>query len=200
MSDQPPILIHGAGGHAKVAYSVAIANEREVIGFLDPNTDLQSLFGLPIYRSDPFRPDAENFVAIGSNNIRMSIAEKLPGPIATLIHPSAIISPEVSIGTGTLVCAGAIIQISTRIGSHSIINTQASVDHDCQIGSFVHVAPGATICGGVYVGDLALIGAGATVIPNIEIHSGATLAAGALAIEEVPRNETWIGVPAKYKP
>jgi sugar O-acyltransferase (sialic acid O-acetyltransferase NeuD family) len=200
MSDQPPILIHGAGGHAKVAYTVAIASGREVIGFLDPNSNLQSLFGLPVHRSNPFRSEAENFIAIGSNQIRKSIADRELGHFATLIHPSAIIAPDVLIGKGTLVCAGAIIQTGSTIGSHTIINTKSSVDHDCVIGSFVHIAPGATLCGGITVGDAALVGAGATVLPNIEINPNATLAAGALAVEEIPRNETWVGVPAKYRP
>jgi len=200
MSSQPPILIHGAGGHAKVAYSVAISLGREVIGFLAPSSDLQSLFNLPIFRADPFRSEAEQFVAVGNNGTRKAIADSLRGPIATLIHPSAMIANDVTIGQGTLVCAGAIIQTCTSIGQNTIINTKASVDHDCRIGNFVHIAPGATLCGNITVGDQALIGAGATVIPNLEINSGATLAAGALAIEEIPRNETWVGVPAKYKP
>jgi hypothetical protein len=52
------LLIHGAGGHAKVAYTVAIASQREVIGFLDPHSPLQTLFDLPVFKSNPYRSDS----------------------------------------------------------------------------------------------------------------------------------------------
>ncbi|MFM9872489.1 MAG: acetyltransferase [Fimbriimonadaceae bacterium] len=200
MTDQPPILIHGAGGHAKVAYTVAIAAGREVIGFLDPNSPIQTLFGVPIHHSNPFRSDAENFIAIGNNEVRKTVAERELGRFATLIHPSAIIAPEVQIGQGTLICAGTIIQTGTTIGNHSIINTKASVDHDCKIADFVHIAPGATLCGNVTVQELALIGAGATVIPGVTIFSRATLGAGSTTLEDIHQGERWGGVPAKYLP
>lgn len=200
MSTLPPILIHGAGGHAKVAYTVALAQNREVVGFFDPNSPLTTLFDLPVFKSNPFRSDAENFIAIGNNDIRRQIAERELGKFATLIHPSAIIAPEVTIGTGSLICAGAIIQTGTTIANHCIINTRASVDHDCHIADYVHIAPGATLCGGVNVHQQALIGAGSTIIPGTVVNARATLAAGGVAIEEIFQGETWGGVPAKYLP
>lgn len=193
-----PILIHGAGGHAKVAYTVAIASRREVFGFLDPHSPHQTLFNLPVFKSNPYRSDAESLIAIGNNIIRQQLAEKELNAFATLVHPSAIIAPGVTLGPGTLVCAGAIIEADSTIGSHTIINSGATINHDCTIGNYVHIAPGATLCGGITVHDQALIGAGSTIIPNITVNKESTLAAGATLIEDLPPGETWGGVPARY--
>lgn len=193
-----PILIHGAGGHAKVAYSVAIASQREVIGFLDPHSPLDTLFNLPIYKSNPYRSDAENLIAIGNNDIRQELAVHELNTFATLIHPSAIIAPGVTVAQGTLICAGAIIETDSTIGAHTIINTGATINHDCTIGNYVHVAPGATLCGGITVLEKSLIGAGSTIIPGITVNKESILAAGATLIEDLPPGETWGGVPARY--
>lgn len=200
MSETRPILIHGAGGHAKVAYTVAEAMGRSVVGFYDPFAEAQSLFGRPVYHSDPLRQDAENFVAIGDNATRQSVAERILGAFATLIHPTSIVAADVQIGEGCLVCAGAVIQTGTQIGKHSIVNTRAGIDHDCQIGDFVHVAPGATLCGNVILRELVLVGAGATVIPGVEIFPRAVLGAGGVALEDIHQGERWGGVPARYLP
>jgi acetyltransferase EpsM len=196
----PPLLIYGAGGHAKVAYTVAIAQNRQVLGFIDPYTNLDSLYDLPIIQTNLTRPDAELFIAIGHNPTRKKVAELNPGEFATLIHPSAVVAPDAIIGPGTLICAGAVIQAAAVIGSHCIVNTRASVDHDCHIGDFAHIAPGSTLCGGVSIGAETLIGAGSTIIQNMKVGHKSTLAAGAVAIEEIPSNETWAGIPAVYKP
>lgn len=200
MSEARPILIHGAGGHAKVAYTVAESSGRIVVGFFDPFASIQSLFGKPVSPSDPLRRDADAFIAIGDNDARMAAADRVLGGFATLIHPSAIIAPGVEIGEGSLVCAGAIIQTGTTIGRHCIINTGSRIDHDCRIGDFAHVAPGATLCGNVTLQDLVLVGAGATVIPGVELFSRAVLGAGGVALEDIHQGEKWGGVPAKYLP
>ena len=71
---------------------------------------------------------------------------------ATVIHPSAIVAPEVQIKDGVQIMAGAILQPGSRIGSNAIVNTGAIVDHDCIVGEHAHIAPGAVLSGGVHVG------------------------------------------------
>ncbi len=87
----------------------------------------------------------------------------------TVIHPSAVIAPEVHIDDGVQVMAGAIVQPGSWLGENVIINTGARVDHDCTIDAHAHVAPGVTLSGNVHVGNGAHIGAGATVIQGIKV-------------------------------
>ena len=117
--------------------------------------------------------------------------------IVSLVHPSAVIAPNVKIGVGTVVMAGAVINPWTKIGQGCIINTCASVDHDCRIGDFVHVSVGAHVAGTVIIGDNTWVGAGATVSNNIEIVEDCMIGAGAVVIADITEHGTYVGVPAK---
>ena len=44
----------------------------------------------------------------------------------------------------------------------------------------------------------AVIGGGATVLPGVTIGELAVVAAGAVAIKDIPGNEVWGGVPARF--
>ena len=87
--------------------------------------------------------DTEFFVSVGNPCIRERIQKdicEMGGIIATLIHPSAVVSDSSDIGVGSVVMAGAIVNADARIGNGVIINTFSSVDHDCVIGAFSHIS------------------------------------------------------------
>ena len=117
------LIILGAGGHGRVVADIArlMSCYREIV-FLD---DKPPADGFP-YRyggtCDAFRLYLENndfVIGIGNAVIRhrfQNDIEEAGGHIATLIHPSAVISPDVEIGRGTVVMAGAIVNTGTRIG------------------------------------------------------------------------------------
>ena len=117
--------------------------------------------------------------------------------IATLIHPSAVIGEEVSIGEGTVVMAGAVINPCTIIGDGCIVNTCASVDHDNNLEDFVHIAVGAHLCGTVCVGNKTWIGAGTVVSNNLSVCDDCTIGAGAVVVKNIEEKGTYVGVPAK---
>ncbi len=202
------IVIWGAGGHAKVVADAARASGWEVAYFLDDDAVRQgeNFAGATIHgpSTQLFTADADRtrilFVAIGGNAARarcLTEAQRAGYPIASLIHPSAIVSPSAQIGCGSVIMAGAVVQADARIGEGVIINTGASVDHDCVVGDFVHLAPGARLTGEVTVGDQTLVGAGAVVIPGIRIGRRAIIGAGAVVISDVPDGQTVVGVPAR---
>ncbi|RLS56497.1 MAG: acetyltransferase [Planctomycetota bacterium] len=202
-----PLLIWGAGGHAKVVADVARASGWEVRGFLDdtPSRTGGVFYGSPLMgpSSVLFRAEAEQtvavFVAIGCNAVRarcVIAAQDAGYSVPVLIHPSAIVSETVEMGAGTIVMAGSVVQADTRMGRGGIINTGASVDHDGQLGEFVHVAPGARLTGEVVVGDQTLIGAGAVVIPRCRIGRMCIVGAGAVVVTDVLDGMTVVGVPA----
>ena len=119
--------------------------------------------------------------------------------VATLIHPSAIIGENVTVGKGSAIMAGAVVNPGTIIGEGVILNTCSSVDHDCRVGDFVHIAIGAHLCGTVTVGNGCFICAGSTVINNISICGGATIGAGAVVVHDITEKGTYVGVPAKKR-
>lgn len=205
-----PIIILGAGGHAKVLIDALLATYAVIAGIVDPDLTLtgSKILGVPVLGGDEvigeFPPSEVHLVnGLGSIGIpvkRQQLFEKLKGlgyGFATVVHPSAVIASDVVLGEGTQVMAGAIIQAGCRVGINCIINTRASVDHDCIIGDHVHIAPGVTISGGVTVGTCSHIATAATVIQGVSIGEKSLVGAGALVLKDVPPFITVVGVPAK---
>src|SRR5699024_6310766 len=130
MSNKTLVML-GAGGHAKVCYDIAQKmNKWNKIIILDDNQK-NDYFEISGQLSDVHQyPLAEFFVAIGDNKIRKELINNLQNKkyhIASLIHPSAIISETVSIKEGTVIMPSVVINADTRIGEGCILNTSCSV-------------------------------------------------------------------------
>lgn len=198
------VYVIGAGGHAKVVIQALLESGRKVAGVFDDRIQLQKteVLGIPVIgtlddlKHQPARPV---IVAIGDNQTRQTIVQKLDLQWATVIHPSAIVDTTVKIGCGTVVMAGAVIQVDTVIGDHAIVNTSASVDHDCVIGEFSHLAPGTHLAGGCKIGEGVLVGVGAAVIPQVEIGDWSVIGAGAAVVNNIASHQVATGVPARER-
>jgi len=203
----PGLLILGAGGHGKVAADCAEAQGRwSHIAFYDDRwPSLQTCARWPVAGTSQALANAdakaaEAFVAIGEAALRIEWMQRLREfgfALATIVHPSAIVSPGTAIGPGSLVVAGSIVNIDAQIGEGVIINTGASLDHDCVIGAGAHICPGARLAGNVTVGRRAWVGLGASVRQGIVIGEDATIGAGAAVVRDVPDGATVGGVPAR---
>lgn len=203
-----PLIILGAGGHAKVL--IDALGTAAIIGLTDRDPAKAGLrvLGVPVIGTD----DALVQYAAGTVELVNGLGTVRAGSqrqalftryqskgyrFATVVHRAAVIAREVVLGEGAQVMAGAILQPGCEIGENTLINTRAAVDHDCRIGRHVHIAPAAILSGGVEVEDLAHIGAGATVIQGIRIGAGSTVGAGAVVVRDVRAGVTVLGVPAK---
>lgn len=196
------LIIIGASGHGKVVADIAKKNGYESIVFLDDNENLISCGHYPVIgKSGSFLThEGDVFVAIGDASIRQRLMEEIKRAcrsIPVLIHPSAVIADDVSIGYGTVVAAGAIINPETTIGKGCIINTASSVDHDCVIKDYAHISVGSHVAGTVIVGARSWIGAGAVISNNIEICSDCMIGAGAVVVGDIKERGTYVGVPAR---
>lgn len=178
------MYLYGASGHAKVIIDILNANHIAIEALVDDNPELQELHGIPVIHSaDGLSPF---IISIGNNKTRKMIAERIGGPFATAIHPSAIISPYAWIDEGSVVMQGAIIQSDAHIGKHCIINTAATVDHECLIGDYVHISPNTSLCGNVHVGEGTQIGVGSVVVPGIKIGKWSLVCAGSVVTTDIP--------------
>ena len=134
------LVIIGAGGHGKVIADSAWKNGYTNICFVDDNAKGECM-GFPILGNSSLIKSLNNgetdfVIAIGSNKIRKNIAEKYDVNWVTLIHPSAQISINASIGIGTVVMACATINAAAKVGKHCIINTGAVIEHDNIISNY----------------------------------------------------------------
>ena len=192
------INLYGISGHSYVVMDIIRANGLQIGVLYDDNPQIHKI---PYKIIQPTQNlDKEPLIiSIGSNQIRKALANKYNVKYATLIHPSAIVSPNSKIGEGTVIMQSAIIQAFAKIGKHCIINTGSSVDHECIIDDFVHISPHATLCGNVHVGESTWIGAGAIVIQGVKIGKNCIIGAGSVVLKDIPDNTTAFGNPAKIK-
>jgi acetyltransferase EpsM len=203
-----PIVVIGEGGHSKIIQDIiAAVNTYKIVAILDDKyEDVQEREGIlygPISAVSSITNEDENIkfiVAIGNNQVRSEIVKKIGLPnnrFATLIHPSAIISPSACIGEGTVVMPNCVISANAKIGKHVIINTGAIVEHDNHISDYAHISPNATLTGSVSVGEGTHIGASATVIPGIIIGEWSIVGAGSTVIRDIPSFSKAVGSPTR---
>lgn len=201
------IVFLGAGGIAIVAAEIARSRGLEIVGFLDDRADkrgtlfcgapvLGSFDALPALRQDV----SQAVVAFGNCHGRIEVAQKVQSygfSLPNLIHPSAIISQDASIGVGAIVMPGTVINSGARIGSNIIMNTAASIDHECSIGDGVHIGPGARLSGLVTVGNATWIGIGTVIRESVYIGNNVLIGAGSLVLKDIPDDVVAYGSPAK---
>lgn len=202
-----PLIIVGAGGHGKVVLDCAIAANIKVAGFLDSKqaagtkiNDAEILGNNDKLNDADFISAHSFIVALGSQQARADISKQIlqaDGELATVIHPSCIISPSAKIGRGTAIIAGAIINSNAKIGDYCIINTGATIDHDVVLEDGVQISPGANLAGTVYCCEGVFIGTGAIIIPNIRLAKNARVSAGAVVFNNLSENIVVSGNPAK---
>lgn len=90
------------------------------------------------------------------------------------------------------------------IGTFSYINCRFGVDieNDVQIGSHCSIYSHSTIDGKqgkVILKKNCKIGTHSTIMPNVTIGENSIIGAYSFVTENVPKNEIWVGVPAKFK-
>ena len=193
-----PVVILGYGGHARVVLDVLRATGRAVAGILAPDLPVGAQWeGIPVLGDDDWtlRPEATQYsytLGVGMLPHRSQLRQRLFSLLQdrrlgmpALVHPSAIVAPDVVLGEGTQLMAGVIVQPGTVIGENVLLNTRVTVDHHSRIGAHVHVAPGAILCGEVQLADRVFIGAGAILIQGVAVGTGAQVAAGATVVKNI---------------
>ncbi len=202
--DLKPVIVLGAGGHAKVVIDTLQQSGREITGLTDPNIikgnkyfDVNVLGDDGIiqeYMSDEVEL-ANGLGTIPGSDLRWRIASRMRSlgyKFTIVIHPSAVIANSAYLEEGVQIMAGCILQPDVVVGRDTIINTGVSIDHDCQIGANCHIAPGVSLSGGVRIGDFVHIGTGATAIQNISIGSNSVVAAGSVIYRDIASGVTLI--------
>lgn len=202
------IILIGSGGHSNVVKDIVhLLGKYQIIGVLDDKypcfSKEKDIFYAPLSFLNDIKAIDEEIkfiISIGDNKIRKKIVEKYhmsPVRFETIIHPSAIIGNNVSLGHGSVLMPGVIINANSTIGDHCIINTSSVIEHDCKVDSFVHLCPKAAIAGSVKVKEGSQIGIGASIIQGVNIGSWSIIGAGATVINDIPNNCTAVGVPAR---
>lgn len=202
------LLIWGAGDQGIVTLGCALAMQKYTkIDFLDiKEKGHREIKNYSIYEENKvdlntiFHSYDEVIVATGNNDLReekMSVLKMMNVSIATIIHPTAVISPFAKISMGCTILANAVININAFVGEGCIINTAAIIEHDCIVEDFVNICPNTAMAGHTKVGRKSFIGTGASLIDEIVVGKETIIGAGAVVVKNIPDYVTAVGIPAR---
>jgi len=205
------LVIIGAGALGRSAIEIAEAMNLEapswnILGFLDDDKTLRDrqVIGYSILGNKQWlenHKDVFSCIALGSPALRKKTAEWLAENgylnVATLIHPSAVISKRSTINEGSIISPGVAIDTLTQVGSHVVLNRNCSLGHDVSVGNYVNISPSATLTGNDLISEGCIIGSNATVIPEKKIGKWSIVGAGSVVNKDLPDRVTAVGVPAR---
>ncbi|MDP8992210.1 MAG: acetyltransferase [Actinomycetota bacterium] len=204
------LVVIGAGGHGREVCDIVDAVNRagsalELVGVVDERGDEQGLLirrgitmlgGNEVLRS----LDASYLIGVGSAEARRAVDELASAAglePTSLVHPTAVLGSEVSIGPGFIAFPYAVVTTNVAMGRHVHLNVGATVSHDCTLGDYVTLSPGSHVSGNVRLGDGVTLGVGAVARQGVTVGDGTLVGAGGVVVDDLPPGLTAVGVPAR---
>lgn len=214
---QKVLIIGGVGSGTVIAQAIIDANKRgwnDLIlkGFLNDKADLgEELEGIQVFgkhtqsnicklKNEGYkflyslhRTDGEQYFIQLFSDLGLK-----PENMATFIHPTAYVAPNVKIEPGSVIMPYVMISSGAKIGMNSLIMTGATIGHNTTLGEFNHIASQAVVGAYIKMGIGANIGLNATVREYLCIGNYSTLGMGGVLTRNIDDGEIWAGNPAKF--
>ena len=111
------------------------------------------------------------------------------GKFINIVHPTAILPRNFSMGVGNFIGPHAIIGPNAQIGDFNLLLAYSLISHDCRIGNN-NVFSNTTLTGHVKVGDNNFFGIRTTVIPGITIGNQNIVQAGMIVDKDLSDEST----------
>jgi sugar O-acyltransferase (sialic acid O-acetyltransferase NeuD family) len=198
-SEKKPVIILGAGGHAKVIMDILSQKKIKILGMAALHNSKKANYDFKTFSDEEvianFDSEEINLVnglgSLPNDNKRYELSKKYLDfgfKFINIIHTSSIISKNTKILDGAQIMAGVIIGPGCKIGEGTIVNSQSSIDHDCEIENYSHICPGVVCSGNVRIGSFVHISTGVSIINNINIGDNSIIYPGVTLVKDVPKN------------
>ena len=204
---QPVVLLAASGLAREVAAAIQSVGDHRIVGALDDNRALHgsdfagtSILGNIDDAAD--LGDVQFVICAGSGGARRRIADRLaalgigPGRFATIIHPTVAMSSSCRIGSGSILLAHVTLAADVTVGEHVVVMPQAVLTHDDVVDDYVTLCAGAVLGGTVRVESGAYLGMNSSVRQGLRVGRNAVLGMGSVLLQDLPAEQTWVGVPA----
>jgi sugar O-acyltransferase (sialic acid O-acetyltransferase NeuD family) len=202
----PSLLIFPCNGNALEALD-CLGEAYQLEAFVDdtPAKQAAGLCGYRVLSRSAFTefPEARVLAVPGSASSyrsRRAVIESLQMPdarFASVIHPSARVSPLAKIGQNVLIMAGVVVTSNAVIGNHVCILPNTVVHHDAVIGRWTLIGSNCTIAGGTVLRENCYIGSGSSIMNGVQIGSRALVGLGSNVIRNVAPEAKVAGNPAR---
>jgi len=194
------LYIVGAGGLGRETYDAALAAGVNVIAFLDDRLRGTEVRGLPVLAPTDAPAAGAYVVGIADPQARRRLSDLLNERGLTpvnIIHPQAIVAPDITFGTGCVVLGGAYVSSSVQTGDHVSVQYNATVGHDAALADRTTVYPGANVAGSVVLDEDVTVGSNAVVLQGLKIGRGTLVGAGAVVTRDLGPGLVVVGAPAR---
>jgi UDP-3-O-[3-hydroxymyristoyl] glucosamine N-acyltransferase len=119
------------------------------------------------------------------------------GQFYTMIHRTARIGTNVTIGEGTVIGAYTSIGAEAKIGKYNLIQSYTVIGHDSVMGDWNRVDTHVTMVGGTQLMDEVDIYTGSVLNHGVIIESNSRVGALSFVVRRVKSGTTVMGSPAK---
>ena len=141
------------------------------------------------------------YCPLGNKKLRvkfLSMAKENGLKTPNYIHPSVIISPNVTIGEGVYSLLGTIIMPHTVIKNYVMISMNVGLAHHNVFEEGVFLSTGCNFEASIHANKYAYCGIASTIMTSLnELGEDCLIGAGAVVIRDVEPNAVMAGVPAK---
>jgi sugar O-acyltransferase (sialic acid O-acetyltransferase NeuD family) len=121
--------------------------------------------------------------------LRWRIFEQLTArgvPFTNVIHPTACIGTNVSIGRGNVILAFCHVGACATIGDNNFLSAYVSIEHHNELGNHCSYGPAVIASSRVKVGDGTRFGTGVFIEPKISIGANSVIGSGCILRGDVP--------------
>jgi len=205
---KPLIAVAASGLAREVIVAARAGDEYNFIGLVDDDVALRGTLvgGVPVLGGIDVavdHPEANLVVCVGSGRIREVLVRRLidlgvdDERFAEVIDPRVVVPGGCAIGAGTVLLANVVLTADVTVGRHVVAMPGVVMTHDDVVGDYATLCAGVALGGGVHVGPRAYIGMNASVRQNLYVGSDSTLGMGSALIDDLPPQQTWVGIPAR---
>ena len=210
------LILGGQGNGGVIANAILDANKRGdnewvCLGYLNDGEKIGTMIdSFPVLgniQNDIYKFYEEGYYFINTifridgQEDRLDMFSKLDIPedrLATFIHPTAYIAPNVKLGVGCVIMPLVCISSGTTLGKSCIVMVSATIGHDNVFEDYCHIAAQACVGAFLKVCKGVHIGLNSTIREHITIGEYATLGMGAVLTKNIGQKEIWAGNPAKF--